>query len=93
MREDVDPAVLYTNRRRNLVAQALYAFGALLCLLSTYLSIAFIFLVQLYFVIAPPLGPLWRRIAPQLYPVGRAGPPSPCESERIDSTSRSNRAD
>src|SRR5262249_50303705 len=67
MREDVEPAVLYTNRRRNFVAQALYAFGALLCLFSTYVSIAFIFLVQLYFVIAPPLDPLWKSIAPRLH--------------------------
>jgi hypothetical protein len=73
MRQDVDPAVLDTNRRRNLIAQAFYAFGALLCFFSTYLSIAFIFLVQLYFVVAPPLGPLWRRIARRLHPPDRSG--------------------
>ena len=74
MRKDVDPAVLYTNRRRNLIAQAFYAFGALLCIFSTYASIAFIFLVQLYFVIAPPLWPLWERVALRLHPSDRSGP-------------------
>ncbi|HKD26108.1 MAG TPA: TMEM175 family protein [Xanthobacteraceae bacterium] len=74
MRKDVDPAVLYSNRRRNLIAQAFYAFGALLCIFSTYVSIAFIFLVQLYFVIAPPLDPLWQRIAPRLHPTDQSGP-------------------
>src|SRR5205823_6298200 len=36
-----------TTERRIIVAQALYAFGALLCVISTYLSIVFIVLVQL----------------------------------------------
>jgi uncharacterized membrane protein len=74
MREDVEPAVLYTIRRRNLIAQALYAFGALLCIFSTYVSIAFIFVVQLYFVIAPPLRPLWQGLARWLYLPDRLGP-------------------
>jgi uncharacterized membrane protein len=74
MRKDVEAAVLYTNRRRNLIAQAFYAFGALLCIFSTYASIAFIFLVQLYFVVAPPLGPLWQRAARRLHPSDRSGP-------------------
>jgi len=39
--------------RRIVTAQTLYACGALLCIVSTYLSIAFIVLVQLYYVIAP----------------------------------------
>jgi uncharacterized membrane protein len=38
--------------RRGILAQSLYAFGALLCLFSTYLSIAVLILVQLYFVMA-----------------------------------------
>ena len=42
---------------RILVGQALYAFGALLCIFSTYLSIGFIILVQLNYAIAPGL---WR---------------------------------
>ena len=40
-------------KRRILVAQALYAFGALLCVINTYWSIGFIVLVQLNFAIAP----------------------------------------
>ena len=43
-------------KRRIVIAQSLYAFGALLCFVSTYLSIAFIVLVQLNYVIAPRLG-------------------------------------
>ena len=47
-------------RRRIAIAQALYAFGALLCIFSTYLSIAVIFLVQLNYVIAPRIRLLYR---------------------------------
>jgi uncharacterized membrane protein len=43
--------------RRIVIAQALYAFGALLCVFSTYLSIAFIVLVQLNYAIAPRFRP------------------------------------
>jgi uncharacterized membrane protein len=39
--------------RRILGAQALYALGASLCVVSTYASIAFIVLVQLNFAVAP----------------------------------------
>jgi len=39
--------------RRILVAQSLYALGALLCVFDTYWSIAFIVLVQLNYAIAP----------------------------------------
>lgn len=46
--------------RRIVVAQALYALGALLCLVSTYVSIAVIVLVQLNYVIAPRIRPLYR---------------------------------
>src|SRR5712692_5510339 len=49
MPEDVSAAI----KHRILIAQALYAFGALLCLVSTYWSIAFIVLVQLNYAIAP----------------------------------------
>jgi len=38
---------------RVLVAQALYAFGAILCLVNTFVSIMFIIIVQLNFVLAP----------------------------------------
>jgi uncharacterized membrane protein len=43
---------------RIVIAQAFYAFGALLCLIDTRLSIAFIVLVQLNYVLAPAT---WRR--------------------------------
>ncbi|MGC1620941.1 MAG: TMEM175 family protein [Candidatus Acidiferrum sp.] len=43
--------------RRIVIAQSFYAFGALLCFLNTYWSIAFIILVQLNYVIAPRF---WR---------------------------------
>jgi uncharacterized membrane protein len=46
--------------RRIVIAQALYALGALLCIISTYWSIAFIVLVQLNYVIAPRIRPLYR---------------------------------
>ena len=46
--------------RRIVVAQALYALGAVLCIVSTYLSIAVIVLVQLNYVIAPRIRPLYR---------------------------------
>jgi uncharacterized membrane protein len=39
--------------RRILIAQALYAFGAALCVINTYASIAFIVLVQLNFAAGP----------------------------------------
>jgi uncharacterized membrane protein len=42
------------------IAQALYAFGALLCIFSTYLSIGFIILVQLNYALAPRIGLLRR---------------------------------
>jgi hypothetical protein len=43
-------------QRRIVVAQSLYALGAALCFLSTYLSIAFMVAVQLNYAIAPRLG-------------------------------------
>jgi hypothetical protein len=45
------------TERRILVAQSLYALGALLCVINTYVSIAFIVLVQLNYVFAPRI---WR---------------------------------
>jgi uncharacterized membrane protein len=53
VKEAVPAALRAATDRRILVAQALYAFGALLCVLSTYASIAFIVLVQLNYAIAP----------------------------------------
>jgi uncharacterized membrane protein len=42
--------------RRVLIAQSLYAVGAALCVVSNYLSIGFIVLVQLNYAIAPRFG-------------------------------------
>lgn len=40
-------AVAHAIKRRVIIAQALYCFGALLCFINTYISIAFIIAVQL----------------------------------------------
>jgi uncharacterized membrane protein len=53
VKEDVPKAVSTAIKRRILIAQGLYAFGALLCLVDTYWSIGFIVLVQLNYAIAP----------------------------------------
>jgi uncharacterized membrane protein len=42
--------------RRILIAQSLYAFGAALCLINNYVSIAWIVLVQLNYAVAPRWG-------------------------------------
>jgi uncharacterized membrane protein len=55
VRDDIPPAVAAASKRRIVIAQALYAFGALLCLVNTYVSIGFIVLVQLNYAIAPRL--------------------------------------
>ena len=44
-------------KRRIVIAQALYAFGALLCVFNTYWSIGFIVAVQLLFAIGPRILP------------------------------------
>ena len=46
--------------RRIVIGQALYALGASLCVFNTYLSIAFIVLVQINFAIAPRFRSLSR---------------------------------
>ena len=43
----------YAIQRRIIVAQALYAAGAALCVFSTWLSLGFIVLVQLNYAVAP----------------------------------------
>jgi len=53
VKEDMPAHFSTAIKRRILIAQALYAFGALLCLFSTHWSIGFIILVQLYYAIAP----------------------------------------
>ena len=54
VREDTPPDIVAAIYHRILIAQLLYAFGAVLCLISTYWSIAFIVLVQLNYVVALP---------------------------------------
>jgi uncharacterized membrane protein len=60
LKDDTTAEVRSAAGRRIILAQALYAFGALLCVISTYLSIAFIVLVQLNYAIAPRIRPLYR---------------------------------
>ena len=48
-------ARLTTFRRRILLAQALYALAALICLISTTASVIALALVQLYFIVSPCL--------------------------------------
>jgi len=55
LREDVTREKQCAMERRILVAQGLYALGACLCLINTYVSIGFIVLVQLNFALAPRL--------------------------------------
>jgi TMEM175 potassium channel family protein len=56
VKEDMPPQVSDAIKRRIVIAQSLYAFGALLCGFNSYWSIAFIVLVQLNYVIAPRFG-------------------------------------
>src|SRR2546426_4548650 len=58
--KEAGPTVSALIKRRIIVAQALYAFGALLCFIDPLWSIAFIVLVQLNFAIAPKIPYLSR---------------------------------
>jgi uncharacterized membrane protein len=51
--DDVPAGTSHVIKRRIVVGQLLYAFGAALCVFSTYASIAFIVACQLNFAIAP----------------------------------------
>jgi uncharacterized membrane protein len=55
VKDDLPPEVPIAIKNRIVVGQALYALGALLCIVSTYWSIAFIVLIQLNYAIAPRL--------------------------------------
>ena len=55
---------LTTFRRRILLAQALYAVAALICLASTVASVIALALVQLYFIVSPRLAGRTRRRPP-----------------------------
>lgn len=60
MAPEMPAAMLVAMPRRIISAQLLYAVGAALCLVNTYVSIAFIILVQLNYVLAPRLRWLYR---------------------------------
>ena len=60
MKDEATVEVRSATERRIVIAQTLYAFGALLCIINTYVSIAFIILVQLNYAIAPRIRPLDR---------------------------------
>jgi uncharacterized membrane protein len=60
LRAEVTAAVDQSVEWRIVIAQALYAFGAALCVFSTYWSIGFIIAVQLNYAIAPRIGVLSR---------------------------------
>lgn len=60
IRSDAPEHIAAIMCRRILVYQALYAVGALLCVVSPYLSIGAILFVQLNSVLAPRVGPLAR---------------------------------
>ena len=55
LKDEAGPEVDRAIRRRIVVAQALYGFGALLCVVSTTWSIVWIVLVQLNFATGPRL--------------------------------------
>ena len=56
VKEDADVEIRGAICRRVVIAQSLYAFGMLLCVINNYVSIAFIVLVQLNYAIAPRIG-------------------------------------
>lgn len=56
--EDMPVALHRGVERRIVIAQSLYAFGAVLCVINTYWSLGFIVLVQLNYAIAPKIGVL-----------------------------------
>ena len=56
IRDDTPPEIRKAICNRVVIAQSLYALGALLCVINTYWSIGFILLVQLNYAIAPRLG-------------------------------------
>ena len=60
VKEDLPAGAGKAIERRIEIAQALYAFGAALCVFEPYISIGFIVLVQLNFVIAPRIPGLSR---------------------------------
>jgi hypothetical protein len=60
LKDEATEEIFAANQRRIVIAQSLYAFGALLCVINTFVSIGFIVLVQLNYAIAPRFGRLDR---------------------------------
>ena len=60
MKDEISVEMSAATERRIVIGQALYAFGTLLCIINTYVSITFIVLVQLNYAIAPRIGWLDR---------------------------------
>jgi uncharacterized membrane protein len=60
MNDETTLAVRSAIERRIVIVQALYAFGVLLCVINTYVSIAWIVLLQLNSAIAPRIRALDR---------------------------------
>ena len=50
---DTTPEVVAAICRRIIIAQSRYAFGAALCIVNTYWSIAFMVMVQINYAVAP----------------------------------------
>src|SRR5580698_2188224 len=55
VKSDLPANVTKAIKGRIVVAQALYAVAALLCVVSTYWSIGFVLLLQLYYAVAPKM--------------------------------------
>jgi uncharacterized membrane protein len=60
IRDSAHGPVSHAIKRRIAIAQALYAFGAVVGLISPPLGVALIILVQLNYAVAPRLPVLWR---------------------------------
>jgi len=60
VKEDAPADVSAAVKRRIFIGQAFYAFGALLCVVSTYASIVFIMLVQVNYAVAPRFRLLYK---------------------------------
>ena len=66
VKHDMPAIVPVAIKRRIIIAQLLYAFGAMLCIFSTYWSITFIVLVQLNYAIGSKRP--WTRTNDELEP-------------------------
>ena len=59
VKADISSSISTAIKHRILIAQALYAIGAALCVWNIHISIGFIILLQLYYAVAPTLS--WGR--------------------------------